>query len=115
MISPMFNPQGNSFFPEELLPDLDKKRGSISFLPKPFRLEDAYEITWDGNHEVLIKKHMLIEDSGNGKNKTLCPSMVPISEKKLWDSFHQGIAQSIEGNVIALNTNSEEAIKHSQR
>ncbi|GJZ20708.1 putative reverse transcriptase domain-containing protein [Tanacetum coccineum] len=72
---------------------------------QPIGIEEAYKITWVEFKKLLIKK----------KLTTLCPTMVPDSEKMM-EVFIEGLPRSIEGNVTASKPQTlEEAINIAQR
>ncbi|GJS29781.1 putative reverse transcriptase domain-containing protein [Tanacetum coccineum] len=102
-----------------------------------FATEEAYQITWIEFKKLLIKKYYLrtevqkMEDEfyhltvkGNDLKiyvrrfqelATLCPTMVPDSEKMM-EVFIGGLPRSIEGNVTASKPQTlEEAINIAQR
>ncbi|GJV49126.1 hypothetical protein Tco_1439338 [Tanacetum coccineum] len=72
---------------------------------QPIGIEEAYKITW-------ISRHMLRKIQ---ELATLCPTMVPDSEKMM-EVFIGGLPRSIEGNVTASKPQTlEEAINIAQR
>ncbi|GKB57483.1 reverse transcriptase domain-containing protein [Tanacetum coccineum] len=72
---------------------------------QPIRIEEAYKITW-----VEFKKLL-----NNEKFATLCPTMVPDSEK-IMEVFIGGLPRSIEGNVTTSKPQTlKEAINIAQR
>ncbi|GJU90233.1 reverse transcriptase domain-containing protein [Tanacetum coccineum] len=104
---------------------------------QPIRVEEAYKITWVEFKKLLIKKYypqtevQKMEDEfyhltvkGNDLKtyvkrfhelETLCPTMVPDSEKMIEISI-EGLPRSIEGNVTASKPQTlEEAINIAQR
>ncbi|GKE14766.1 reverse transcriptase domain-containing protein [Tanacetum coccineum] len=104
---------------------------------QPIGIEEAYKITWVEFKKLLIKKYyprteiQKMEDEfyhltvkGNDlktymrrfqKLATLCPTMVPDSEKMI-EAFIGGLPRSIEGNVTTSKPQTlEEAINIAQR
>ncbi|GJS72925.1 reverse transcriptase domain-containing protein [Tanacetum coccineum] len=104
---------------------------------QPIRIEEAYKITWVEFKKLLIKKYcprtevQKMEDEfyhltvkGNDLKtymrrfrelETLCPTMVPDSEKMM-EVFIRQLPRSIEGNVTASKPQTlEEAINIAQR
>ncbi|GKD10083.1 reverse transcriptase domain-containing protein, partial [Tanacetum coccineum] len=106
---------------------------------QPIGIEEAYKITWVEFKKLLIKKYcprteiQKMEDEfyhltvkGNDlktyvrrfqdrKLETLCPTMVPYSEKMM-EVFIKGLPRSIEGNVAASKPQTlEEAINIAHR
>ncbi|GKB35677.1 reverse transcriptase domain-containing protein [Tanacetum coccineum] len=78
---------------------------------QPIRIEEAYKITWVEFKKLLIKKYCLRTE----ELATLCPTMVPDSEKMM-EVFIRGLPQSIEGNITASKPQTlEEAINIAQR
>ncbi|GKC26619.1 reverse transcriptase domain-containing protein, partial [Tanacetum coccineum] len=89
---------------------------------QPIGIEEAYKITWVEFKKLLIKKycprtevqkiedefyHLTVKENDLKayvrrfqELATLCPTMVPYSEKML-EVFIKGLPQSIEGNVTA--------------
>ncbi|GKE42005.1 hypothetical protein Tco_1469289 [Tanacetum coccineum] len=63
---------------------------------QPIGIEEAYKITWVEFKKLLIKKYC----PRTKELTTLCPTMVPDSEKMM-EVFIGGLPQSIEGNVTA--------------
>ncbi|GJX43893.1 hypothetical protein Tco_0260569 [Tanacetum coccineum] len=78
---------------------------------QPIRIEEAYKITWVEFKKLLIKKYCPRTE----ELATLCPTMVPDSEKMI-EVFIGGLPRSIEGNVTASKPQTlEEAINIAQR
>ncbi|GJZ04887.1 putative reverse transcriptase domain-containing protein [Tanacetum coccineum] len=78
---------------------------------QPIGIEEAYKITWVEFKKLLIKKYCPRTE----ELATLCPIMVPDSEKMM-EVFIGGLPQSIEGNVTASKPQTlEEAINIAQR
>ncbi|GJT74983.1 reverse transcriptase domain-containing protein [Tanacetum coccineum] len=78
---------------------------------QPIRIEEAYKITWVEFKKLLIKKYCPRTE----ELATLCPTMVPDSEKMM-EVFIGGLPRSIEGNVTASKPQTlEEAINIAQR
>ncbi|GJX32070.1 hypothetical protein Tco_0241925 [Tanacetum coccineum] len=74
-------------------------------------IEEAYKITWVEFKKLLIKKYCPRTE----ELATLCPTMVPDSEKML-EVFIGGLPRSIEGNVTASKPQTlEEAFNIAQR
>ncbi|GJY28821.1 hypothetical protein Tco_0404588 [Tanacetum coccineum] len=63
-----------------------------NYFAQPIRIEEAYKITWVEFKKLLIKKFRELE--------TLCPTMVPDSEKMM-EVFIRQLPRSIEGNLLA--------------
>ncbi|GKB69157.1 hypothetical protein Tco_0930569 [Tanacetum coccineum] len=61
---------------------------------QPIGIEEAYKITWVEFKKLLIKKYYPRTE----ELATLCPTMVPDSEKMM-EVFIEGLPRSIEGNV----------------
>ncbi|GJY61876.1 hypothetical protein Tco_0462533 [Tanacetum coccineum] len=73
---------------------------------QPIGIEEAYKITWVEFKKLLIKKY----SPRTEELATLCPTMVPDSEKMM-EVFIGGLPRSIEGNVTASKPQTlEEAI-----
>ncbi|GJY04233.1 putative reverse transcriptase domain-containing protein [Tanacetum coccineum] len=71
-------------------------KGDLSWwnsFAQPIRIEEAYKITWVEFKKLLIKKYYPRTE----ELATLCPTMVPDSEKMM-EVFIGGLPQSIEGN-----------------
>ncbi|GJZ14032.1 putative reverse transcriptase domain-containing protein [Tanacetum coccineum] len=106
---------------------------------QPIGIEEAYKITWVEFKKLLIKKYcprtevqkmnctedykkkftrylgMNQEDFDKEELATLCPTMVPDSEKMM-EVFIGGLPRSIEGNVTTSKPQTlEEAINIAQR
>ncbi|GJX59634.1 reverse transcriptase domain-containing protein [Tanacetum coccineum] len=82
-----------------------------NFFAQPIGIEEAYKITWVEFKKLLIKKYCPRTE----ELATLCPTMVPYSEKMI-EVFIGGLPQSIEGNVTASKPQTlEEAINIAQR
>ncbi|GJZ01695.1 putative reverse transcriptase domain-containing protein [Tanacetum coccineum] len=78
---------------------------------QPIGIEKAYKITWIEFKKLLIKKYC----PQTKELATLCPTMVPDSEKMM-KVFIGGLPQSIEGNVIASKPQTlDEAINIAKR
>ncbi|GKA76741.1 reverse transcriptase domain-containing protein [Tanacetum coccineum] len=78
----------------------------ISFA-QPIGIEEAYKITWGNDLKIYVRRFQELE--------TLCPTMVPDSEKMM-EVFIEGLPRSIEGNVTASKPQTlEEAINIAQR
>ncbi|GJZ42848.1 reverse transcriptase domain-containing protein [Tanacetum coccineum] len=78
---------------------------------QPIGIEEAYKITWVEFKKLLIKKYCPRTE----ELATLCPTMVPDSEKMM-EVFIGGLPRSIEGNVTASKPQTlEEAINIAQR
>ncbi|GJT34603.1 reverse transcriptase domain-containing protein, partial [Tanacetum coccineum] len=78
---------------------------------QPIGIEEAYKITWVEFKKLLIKKYC----RRTKELATLCPTMVPDSEKMM-EVFIGGLPRSIEGNVTASKPQTlEEAINIAQR
>ncbi|GJY43162.1 putative reverse transcriptase domain-containing protein [Tanacetum coccineum] len=78
---------------------------------QPIGIEEAYKITWVKFRKLLIKKYCPRTE----ELATLCPTMVPDSEKMM-EVFIGGLPRSIEGNVTASKPQTlEEAINIAQR
>ncbi|GKE45619.1 hypothetical protein Tco_1472903, partial [Tanacetum coccineum] len=74
---------------------------------QPIGIEEAYKITWGNDLETYVRRFQ--------KLATLCPTMVPDSEK-IMEVFIGGLPRSIEGNVTASKPQTlEEAINIAQR
>ncbi|GKE68343.1 hypothetical protein Tco_1526415 [Tanacetum coccineum] len=90
--------------------NFEGSEGANSF-SQPIGIEEAYKITWVKFKKLLIKKYC----PRTKELATLCPTMVPDSEKMIEVSIG-GLPQSIEGNVIASKPQTlEEAINIAQR
>ncbi|GJV70298.1 putative reverse transcriptase domain-containing protein [Tanacetum coccineum] len=80
-------------------------------LAQPIGIEEAYKITWVEFKKLLIKKYCPRTE----ELATLCPTMVPDSEKMM-KVFIGGLPRSIKGNVTASKPQTlEEAINIAQR
>ncbi|GKB63463.1 reverse transcriptase domain-containing protein [Tanacetum coccineum] len=111
--------------------------GACNSFAQPIRIEKAYKITWSEFKKLLIKKYCprtevkKMEDEfdnltvkGNDLKtyvrrfqelETLCPTMVPNSEKMI-EVFIEGLSRSIEENVTASKPQTlEESITITQR
>ncbi|GJT24197.1 putative reverse transcriptase domain-containing protein [Tanacetum coccineum] len=78
---------------------------------QPIGIEEAYKITWVEFKKLLIKKYYPRTE----ELATLCPTMVPDSEKMM-EVFIGGFPRSIEGNVTASKPQTlEEAINIARR
>ncbi|GJU13376.1 reverse transcriptase domain-containing protein [Tanacetum coccineum] len=78
---------------------------------QPIGIEEAYKITWVEFKKLLIKKYCPRTE----ELATLCPTMVPDSEKMM-EVFIRGLPRSIERNVTASKPQTlEEAINIAQR
>ncbi|GJT03716.1 hypothetical protein Tco_0838178 [Tanacetum coccineum] len=78
---------------------------------QPIGIKEAYKITWVEFKKLLIKKYYPRTE----ELATLCPTMVPDSEKMM-EVFIRGLPRSIEGNVTASKPQTlKEAINIAQR
>ncbi|GKG03097.1 reverse transcriptase domain-containing protein, partial [Tanacetum coccineum] len=108
-----------------------------NYFTQPIGIEEAYKITWVEFKKLLIKKYCPRTEVQKMEDKfyhltmkwndltiyvrrfqelaTLCPTMVPDSEKMM-EVFIGGLSRSIEGNVTASKPQTlEEAINIAQR
>ncbi|GKD17998.1 hypothetical protein Tco_1207156, partial [Tanacetum coccineum] len=82
-----------------------------NYFAQPIRIEEAYKISWVEFKKLLIKKYCPRTE----ELETLCPTMVPDSEKMM-EVFIKGLPRSIEGNVTASKPQTlEETINIAQR
>ncbi|GJS73835.1 hypothetical protein Tco_0706676 [Tanacetum coccineum] len=96
---------------EQIIEDIQSALYGWNSFAQPIRIEEAYKITWVEFKKLLIKKYCPRTE----EFATLCPTMVPDSEKMV-EVFIGGLPRSIEGNVTASKPQTlDEAINIAQR